>query len=300
MTAPAADAMPWLQQAQTRGAARRALAATLARGGLEQPEADARVLLQFALGLDRTTLMRTADAPVGLAERDAIARLAARRLRHEPVAQIVGEKEFWGLALRVTADTLIPRPDTETVVEAALAVVDAGRGRAAALRLADLGTGSGALLLALLSELPQAFGIGTDIGRGALAVARDNAVRLGLDQKAAFLACDFGMALAGGFDLIVANPPYIASGEIATLAPDVRDHEPRAALDGGADGLTAYRALAQQVPALLADGGRLVVEIGHGQAAAVSDLFAAHGLALDSPPRCDLAGTARALILGRG
>jgi release factor glutamine methyltransferase len=217
-----------------------------------------------------------------------------RRLAHEPVARIVGGKEFWSLYLRVDATTLVPRPETETVVEAALAAIDAGGSRYRALHIADLGTGSGALLLALLSELPNAFGVGTDTSFGALDVARDNAQRLQF-ARAAFVGCDMGAALAGRYDLIVVNPPYIASGDIAALAPDVRDYDPRSALDGGADGLDCYRAIAATVPALLKPAGAVVVELGAGQVQAVTALFSAAGLE-PSPPRADLSGVPRALV----
>jgi release factor glutamine methyltransferase len=222
-------------------------------------------------------------------ETDRLGADVARRLRHEPVARIVGRKEFWSLPLRITPAVLVPRPETETVVEAALAVV----ARSAAARIADIGVGSGAILLALLSELPNAMAIGTDRDAGALQVARRNAEDLGLGGRAAFVACDFGAALAGACDLVVSNPPYIATREIATLAPEVRDFDPRGALDGGSDGLTAYRAVAADAPRLLAPGGWLVVEVGIGQADAVTALFAGIGLETPDPPRRDLAGVPR-------
>ena len=246
------------------------------------------------LGLDHAALAAAGARALDAAERAAIAGLAARRLKREPVARIVGRKEFWSLPLRVDAATLVPRPETETVVEAALAAIDSHGPRAGVGRIADLGTGSGALLLALLTELPNATGIGTDTSLEALAVARDNAGRLGL-SRAQFVACDMAAALGGPFDLIVSNPPYIASGAIAALAPEVRDFDPRPALDGGPDGLDFYRAIAASVPALLRPGGALVVELGAGQAEAVAALFSAVGLA-PSPPRPDLGGVPRALL----
>ena len=191
----------------------------------------------------------------------------------------------------------MPRPETETVVEAALAAVDAVGSRAGRLRVADLGTGSGAILLAMLGELPNAVGVGTDVSVDALSVARDNARRLGLD-RARFLACDMATALRGPFDIVVSNPPYIASHEIATLAPDVRDFDPRRALDGGPDGLEFYRSIAAAAPALLAPGGALIVELGAGQSEAVAALFAAQGLA-PLPPRPDLNGIPRAVAAKR-
>jgi release factor glutamine methyltransferase len=218
--------------------------------------------------------------------------IAQRRLEREPVARIVGTKEFWGLPLTLNADTLVPRPETETVVEAALAAL--GDERRRALRIADLDTGSGALLLALLSELPAAHGLGTDISLSALGRARSNAAALGLGARASFVACDHGAALDGGFDLVVANPPYVRSTDIAGLQPEVRDFDPRRALDGGPDGLSAYRMIVADARRMLAPYGVLVLELGAGQLAAVTALTVAAGLA---PGACqsDLSGVPRAL-----
>jgi release factor glutamine methyltransferase len=280
--------------ALSAAAMRRALTEQFRATGLDSPELDARILVGHALSLDHAALATAGTRVLDAKERDAIAAFAARRLAHEPVARIVGGKEFWSLYLRVDATTLVPRPETETVVEAALAAIDAGGSRYRALHIADLGTGSGALLLALLSELPNAFGVGTDTSFGALGVARDNAQRLQF-ARAAFVGCDMGAALAGRYDLIVVNPPYIASGDIVALAPDVRDYDPRSALDGGADGLDCYRAIAATVPALLKPAGAVVVELGAGQVQAVTALFSAAGLE-PSPPRADLSGVPRALV----
>ena len=272
--------------------ARRAVAARLRDHNLDTPDLDARLIVGHALRLDHTALIAQSGRALTRAEIDRLAALVGRRLTHEPVARILGAKEFWSLPLAVTSDVLVPRPETETVVEAALAAV-APRGP---LRIADLGTGSGAILLALLSELPDAFGLGTDRDPRALAVARRNAHELGLDARAAFVGCDFGAALAGGCDLVVSNPPYIAAGEIATLAPEVRDYDPRAALDGGPDGLAAYRAIAADAARLLAPGGIIAIEIGSRQAEAVAALLAERGLAVDGPPRHDLAGLPRVVV----
>jgi release factor glutamine methyltransferase len=163
------------------------------------------------------------------------------------------------------------------------------------LRIADIGTGSGAILLALLSELPEACGVGTDISVAALRTASTNAARLGLAPRALFVACDYAATLSGPFDLMVSNPPYVRSAEIADLAVEVRDHDPRRALDGGADGLDAYRALVPQAARLLAPAGALVVEVGHGQSKEVEGLMTAAGLTLERPPKADLAGIRRAL-----
>jgi len=296
MTADAATAPPRPASAHARtvAEARRTLAAKFRAAGLDSPDLDARVLVGHALGIDHAALAASGGRALGTGEQAALEQLAARRLAREPVARIVGGKEFWSLRLRVDAATLVPRPETETVVEAALAAIDVAGPRAAVGRLADLGTGSGALLLALLAELPGAIGIGTDISAGALLVARDNARRLGLD-RASFVACTMAAALGGPFDLIVCNPPYITSGDIAALAPEVLNFDPRPALDGGADGLDFYRMIAATVPALLRPGGALVVELGAGQAQTVVGLFAAAGLA-SSPPLTDLGGVPRALL----
>jgi release factor glutamine methyltransferase len=279
-------------------AARRALARMFRQAGIDTPELDARVLLQSELGLTHAEVTAAGDRALAREAIDRLSRAAARRLRREPVALITGRKEFWDLPLRVTPATLIPRPDSETVVEAALrATVDAGP-RERVLLIADLGTGSGALLLALLSELPNALGVATDVSVAALAVAADNARRLLLAERTRFVGSDFGAALAGGFDLVVSNPPYVESGAIATLAPEVRDHDPRIALDGGPDGLAAYRAIAADARRLLAPSGCLVLELGRGQSEAVAALLAAAGLAIASL-REDIAGVPRALVARR-
>jgi len=276
-------------------AARRALARTFTAAGIDTPELDARILVGHALGLDHAGVVAQAERPLTGAETDAITAFARRRLAREPVARIVGVKEFWGLPFALNADTLVPRPETETVVEAALAVI--GPDRTRPLRIADLGTGSGALMLALLSELPAALGVGTDISMAALAGARANASALGLGERAHFVACDQGTALADGFDLVVANPPYVTTAELVILQPEVRDHDPRRALDGGADGLAAYRAIAADARRLLAPHGALVLELGAGQLGAVSAILARTGLAGPGEVRYDLAGVPRALAV---
>jgi release factor glutamine methyltransferase len=222
--------------------------------------------------------------------------LTARRLAHEPVAHLLGRKEFWGLELQVNADVLVPRPETETLIEAALDILKERRMQP--LRIADLGTGSGALLLALLREFPNATGFATDRSAPALEVARANARHHGLTPRAAFILGDYGLALSGGFDLVVSNPPYISTADIAGLAPDVRDYDPLLALDGGTDGLQAYRAIAADARRLAAPGGVLILEIGAGQAEGVTALLAQAGMAAIGPPRADLAGIPRAIIAG--
>jgi len=278
-------------------AMRRALTAQFRAAGLDSPELDARILIGHALALDHAGLAAAGARALGATEQTTIAAYAERRLAREPVARIVGSKEFWSLKLRVDPATLVPRPESETIVEAALAAIDVDGSRSRPLLIADLGTGSGALLLALLAELPNAFGIGTDNSSDALRTARENARRLA-HSRAGFVACDMSAALRGPFDLIVSNPPYIASGDIAGLPAEVRDYDPRSALDGGADGLDCYRAIAASVPALLKPAGTLVVELGEGRAQAVAALFAAAGLKM-WPPRADLAGRPRALLASK-
>ena len=284
-----------LTAAGTMAATRNALAETFRAAGIESPETDARLLMAHALGIDRAELIVNGERALKPDEIEAIDALAARRLKREPVARIFGRKEFWSLTLVVTPDVLVPRPETETVVEAALDAVVRGALQMEKLRILDIGTGSGALLLALLSELPNAVGTGTDISAAALVVAHENAERNGLAARCRFAACDIAAGLAGPFDLIVSNPPYVARGDIAALAPDVRDYDPAIALDGGSDGLDAYRAIAAQAPGLLAPGGKLIVELGAGQEAAVRALFTKAGLTV-APALDDLAGIPRALV----
>jgi release factor glutamine methyltransferase len=274
---------------------RRHAAQAFREQALESADLDARLLVGHALGLDHAALASAAERVLTAQEIETISALTARRLAHEPVARILGAKEFWGLEFRLTPATLVPRPETETVVETALRALDAVGARDRALRIADLGTGSGALLLALLSELPNAAGVGTDLSAEALATARENAARLGLAARAHFAACDFAAALGGPFDLVVSNPPYIASGDIAGLAPEVRAHDPRLALDGGREGLDAYAAIAADARRILAPDGILVIELGAGQERPVTTLLADGGIAaVGAEP--DLSGHFRALL----
>jgi release factor glutamine methyltransferase len=279
-------------------AARRALTNRFRAGSIESAELDARILVGAALGLDLTELIAAGRKLLTADQSLRIEDFARRRCRGEPVARIIGGKEFWGLPLQLSAATLVPRPDTETVVELALEMLRADTRPDRRLRIGDIGTGSGAILLALLSELPDGYGVGTDISEAALRTARTNATNLGLADRAGFVACCYAAALSDRFDLIASNPPYIRSAEIAGLATEVRDHDPLDALDGGADGLDAYRAIIPQAVGLLAERGALVVEVGHTQSEDVRQLMSAAGLTIDVPAKVDLAGIERA-VAGR-
>ena len=280
----------------TIDAARRTIARRFVAAGLDSPDLDARLLVGDALKLDLTGLVTHDRRELSTGEAQHLDTLVNRRLAGEPVARILGTREFWGLPLKLSADTLVPRPDTETVVELALEHLSAGGDLKRRLRIADLGTGSGAILLALLSELPQAFGLGTDISIAALQTARENARALGLGARAGFVTCSYASALSAPFDLIVSNPPYIPSSEIGDLAVDVRDHDPLRALDGGRNGLDAYRALIPQAASLLRPGGVVIVEVGLGQSGDVATLMTEAGLETESGAiRADLAGIPRAV-----
>ena len=279
---------------QTIETVRRKLAERFRNGGFDSAELDARLLTGDVLGLDLTGMIAAANRMLTLSESNRLELFAQRRLAGEPVARILGQKEFWGLSLQLSPATLVPRPDTETVVELALEILRAGASDRP-LRIADLGTGSGAILLALLAELPQAQGIGTDISTAALQTAAANAARAGLAKRAGFVACDYASGLCGPFDLIVSNPPYIRSADIAGLAIEVRDHDPPAALDGGPDGLDAYRVLIPQAADRLAPGAALVVEAAQGQSADIEALMKAAGLMAAWPIKADLAGVRRAV-----
>lgn len=273
------------------------LAQAFRTAGIEDADVDARLLVGHALHLDRARLIAQSDRILEAREINVINALAARRLKREPVSRILGQKEFWSIALAITPDVLVPRPETETVVEGALDFVVRGGLRMEKLRILDIGTGSGALLLALLRELPNAIGTGTDISTAALKVARENAARCGVEGRCTFVVCDIASIVEGPFDLLVSNPPYIAHDEIMSLAPEVKNYDPTVALDGGADGLAAYCAIAADAKRLLAPGARMFVELGAGQETAVRDLFTNVGLTAGIA-RPDLAGIPR--VLGAG
>jgi len=289
--------IPGLKDGASVSEALQLIAQTFRAAGIDDADVDARVLAGHALHLDRARLVSQSDRVLEAREVNAISGLAARRLKREPVSRILGRKEFWSLALAITSDVLVPRPETETVVEGALDFVVRNGLRMEKLRILDIGTGSGALLVALLNELPNATGIGTDISRAALEVAQINVAQFGFESRSSLIACDMAAGVQGQFDLVVSNPPYIARGEIASLAPEVRDYDPMMALDGGDDGLTAYRSISADAKRILAQGGRLFVEMGAGQEPAVRELFTNAGLVVGIA-RNDLAGTPR--VLGAG
>jgi release factor glutamine methyltransferase len=241
---------------------------------VESPAIDARLLLEAAAPVSRADIL--AD-PHRVLDAEAFARFdafVARREAREPVSQILGRKGFWTLMLNVSPGVLTPRPETESLLDVVLPAFPPER----AFSVLDLGVGSGAILLSILAERPKAKGLGVDVSEEALAVARDNAANLGLERRLALLRGDWTSGLGdASFDLVVANPPYIPTAEIETLAPEVRDHDPRLALDGGADGLDAYRRLAPEILRVLRPNGRFAVEIGPGQADAVKGLFAEAG-----------------------
>nr|WP_210341484.1 peptide chain release factor N(5)-glutamine methyltransferase [Methylopila capsulata] len=276
------------------GEAARAAASRFAAAGIDTPEADARALAREAFGLDAAQLIARAGEPVDV---DALARLEhliLRRLGGEPVDRILGRREFWGLDFTLAPETLAPRADTETVVQAAL---DAVGGRDRPIAVLDLGVGSGCILLALLSELPRATGLGVDRSFGAARAARANAERLGLGARVRVVVGDWATALGSRFDLVVSNPPYIASADMAGLDREVREHDPARALDGGADGLDAYRAIVADLPARLGPGGTAVLELGAGQEAGVTRLALQANLRVDGPAQVDLGGVPRALVM---
>jgi release factor glutamine methyltransferase len=286
-----------LEPGTSVGAARRLLARAFAAQGLEAAPLEARLLVGHALRLDALRLIAADAAPLTAPDCARITALARRRLKREPVSRILGEKEFFGLTFALSPDVLVPRPETEILVEMALQAL--GDARPQGLRIADLGTGSGAILLSVLHGCSDASGVGTDRSEAALRVAQCNAARLNLTDRAAFLACDFASALKAPFDLLVSNPPYVARMDVPTLEPEVRDHDPHLALDGGPDGLAAYRQIAADAFRLLVPGGHLLVELGVGQAGAVAALFARAGLCQAAPPRVDLCGITRVLDLLR-
>jgi release factor glutamine methyltransferase len=281
-----------LDRAVTVSARQAELSARLAAAGAATPELDARLLMLQATGLSHAAIIAEPRRPLDGRQAEHLEGLARRRLAREPISRIAGEREFYGRPLRIGPATLDPRPETETLVDCALR--HARRRPGDPLTILDLGTGSGAILLSLLAELPRARGIGTDVSEGALLVAADNARRLGVADRARFVRANWTSAIAGQHDLILSNPPYIASGLIAGLEPEVREHDPHLALDGGSDGLAAYRSIAEGARPLVAPRGLVAVEIGAGQAEAVTAVFAECGFEPVQKLR-DLAGHERVI-----
>jgi len=270
-------------------------ASRLAAAGIDGSRREARLLLATALGWDAARVLAHPESVLDAEAETRLELLLARRVGREPIARILGHREFWSLRFELSPSTLDPRPDSETLIETALAALP---DRARAYRVLDLGTGSGCLLLALLSELPRAWGLGVDRSVEAVATARRNAAALGLGHRAGFAVGDWATAIAGDWHAILVNPPYIASDAIACLLPEVATHEPRLALDGGRDGLGSYRALLPQIAGLLAQQGVAAIELGDGQAAAVAEIASGAGLAIHGI-RYDLAGVERCLMVGR-
>jgi release factor glutamine methyltransferase len=264
----------------------------LRAAGIETPRQEARMLLAHVLDCREEDLLRDPRAPVPPPAGTSFAALLRRRALREPMAHLLGHVGFWTLDLAVSADTLIPRADSEAVVQAAL------EGFADGGRVLDLGTGTGALLLAVLAERPGAWGVGIDRVPAAARLAARNAAANGLAARAAFLAADWDDAIAGAFDLVLSNPPYIARAEIPALMPEVGRYEPALALDGGADGLDAYRRIVGRLAGLLAPGGRAVLELGAGQRGAVESIAGVAGLGAVGAMG-DLGGIDRALVLRR-
>jgi len=276
----------------TIGNAVRDTARRLAEAGLADAPADARLLVGLATGLDRTGIITDRDRRLTPSESCELDTVVARRLHYEPVSRIVGQREFWSMTFQLGPDTLDPRPDSETLIEEALKLLPSTE---QAYRFLDLGTGTGCLLLALLSERPHAWGIGTDLAEGAVMTARSNAQSLGLAGRSSFLVGHWGDALECRFDLVVCNPPYIRSDD-RTLAPEVRNHDPSLALFAGTDGLDAYRELGPILGSLLAPAGRALLEIGAGQATDVVPILASSGL--ETTAICtDLARIDRVLVI---
>ncbi|MBC8158930.1 MAG: peptide chain release factor N(5)-glutamine methyltransferase [Alphaproteobacteria bacterium] len=268
---------------------------TLKAAGIEGARLDVRLLAGRAFGLDGAQVLSGRDSVMDCEKVEQFRQLVARRSSREPMAHILGTREFWSLPFRVSADTLIPRPDTETLIEAAL---DWAKGRDGGLSVLDLGTGTGCILLTLLNEWPDARGVGVDINPGAIKIARANAQDLGLTERAEIIESDWATGMEVRFDVIVANPPYIPEGDIAGLEPEVSKYEPGTALAAGADGLDAYRVIAPQISARLSDGGAAFVEIGYGQSDAVSAVFRAASLKVAQTHR-DLGGIVRCITLTR-
>jgi release factor glutamine methyltransferase len=273
--------------------------ASLAASGIDDPNLDARLIVEHFSATTQVDAIGRPDIPVGAEAVDSIRRAIARRAAGEPVHRILGFREFYGLRLNLSSETLEPRPDTETLVDAVLPHLRQLAATVGACRILDLGTGTGAIALALLAEVPAATAVGADISADALATANRNAKENGLSGRFQTVQSDWFEKISGSFHVIVANPPYIPSEELKTLQDEVRNFDPARALDGGADGLDAYRMIAAQAKVYLKAAGRLAVEIGHTQREAVRRLFEAAGFRIVEA-RKDLAGRDRVLVFECG
>jgi release factor glutamine methyltransferase len=281
---------------ETRDALVAEVAGALSAAGFEEPRRHARRLVASALAISRADLFGHPDRAVDEQQIGRIRAMLGRMVKREPLSRILGKREFWGLEFALSAETLDPRPETETVVEAVLRRTPERR---APLRFLDLGTGTGCLLLTLLAEFPAASGVGIDIAERAVRTAACNAVALGVADRALFLVGDWGAAVSAKFDAVVTNPPYIASGELRLVPREVACYDPWRALDGGEDGLSAYRAIATHLPRLLVSNGIFVTEVGIDQAEAVVAVMRTNGLDLDGIEK-DLAGIPRCVIARPG
>lgn len=278
--------------ALSRSDAHRQLARTFAGIGLDSAALDARLIICAALCIDHADLIRDPDLPIGAAA-ERIGELACRRANREPTSRILGRREFWGLPFEISPAVLDPRPDTEILVD--VVTTSFAQRRSATLRILDLGVGSGAILAALLTRFPNARGLGVDVSQAACRIAKRNLEALGIGPRGRIVCGDWASSLAGAFEIIVANPPYVASTEFEGLAPEVRNYDPKLSLDGGIDGLAAYRAFLPTLKGLLSNDGVLGLEIGPGQAGCVTRLLASAGFA-DVVVHCDLAGRERTLV----
>jgi release factor glutamine methyltransferase len=284
------------QPSPTVAAVMRELAAQLASAGIEEAGGDVRRLAAGALGVSSADILKAPERVLTTAQVQLLRGYAERRRRREPVSRILGERDFYGRTFAISPATLDPRPDSETVLAATLEVVREEGWLSQPLRILDVGTGSGCLLLTLLCELPQATGLGTDISTAALAVASCNARRLGLEERVSWQQADGLENIAGAFHVLVSNPPYVRTADIAALQPEVRSFEPVAALDGGPDGLAVYRALLPRVAHVVAPGGWVVLEVGHDQADRVVALLTSENTGMDGARirvRRDVAGKRR-------
>jgi len=269
------------------------IARRLDTAGVDSARLDARLLVGAAIGETAAGLIARPERRLSVQEADALSAMAARRCAREPMAHILGVREFWSLDFEVSASVLTPRPDSETIIEAACEYISAPERQ---FRVLDLGTGSGCLLLALLHEYPAASGLGVDISPAAIALAQRNAEKLGLGPRADFIVGDWSASIGGRFDVVMSNPPYISTGEIEGLEPEVARYEPRGALDGGWDGLDAYRVLLPLTAQVLAPGGVVLFEMGAGQDQAIGPLARAQGFET-AGLRADITGVPRVAIL---